>query len=138
MFISFTHQAVKRGRRPQPPPPPWLDRSDGGVHEPAAQVCVFDPTEPAETNVTITLPGTICHPRPALVVTVDPLKCKVRLSARQTVFTQSPHLSVQQIKLASWPPEHTQHREGPRLRPGQIQFSFFSLLHQDCVVTFLP
>lgn len=78
---------------------------------------------------------------PALVVTVGLLKCNFQSDRRSLPdpLPSTPNLSVQQIKLASWPPEHTQHREGPRLRPGQIQFKqiflFFPPLDQDSLVT---
>lgn len=38
LLVSLTLQVVKRGRGPEPPAPPGLDRADGGVHEPTAQV----------------------------------------------------------------------------------------------------
>lgn len=143
LSASCSHQAVKRGGGSESSPPSRLDRSHGGCYESTAQVCarLLRRTSRVFWNfwgVTYAAAGlvsrscrisaSICHPCPCFgcySTSSEVQSAAFRLTDGLYPF---PHFSVQQIKLASWPPEHTEYREGPRLRPGQIQFTgpFFS------------
>lgn len=106
----------------RPPPPPVSICNSNAVSGYHAAVC-------------LSWRVSICHPCPCS-------SCYSRSSEVQSATLRLtdglypvPHLSVRQIKLASWPPEHTQHREGPRLRLGQIQFTDLFLLFSSTTRT---
>lgn len=138
IFVSFIRQAVERGRRSKSPPPPRLDRADGGCHEPTAQVCVcFIQLNPLKKlcvwrfDIVMQLSvwvscATICHPCPRsrwYSRSSEVQSATFRLTDGLYPF---PHLSVQQIKLPCWPPEHTQHRGAEvKAGPNPILLVFF-------------
>lgn len=105
--LCFIHQTVKRGCRSKSPPPPRLDCSDGGCHEPTTQVCMhltWNTHTHWWASITITWCCVITQlslwlwvwpyvsPISDLVVTVDFQKDKMQLQTVRRSLCFSPFL----------------------------------------------